>query len=106
MENLKNPWIPCPKTSIVEEEEKLEKINEDIPDHSIEISLDSTNFKEEGAYLLVNLLYDDKKQPFGDYLQVNNIPEKITWKLDRVNFVVLHRKSVEIFLYRKRYFLI
>lgn len=55
MDNLKNTWVPCPLTTMVEEEEKIEKLNENIPEHSIEISLDSTNYKEESAYLLVNL---------------------------------------------------
>ena len=55
MDNIKNPWIPCHLTNIVEEEEKIEKINEKINEQCIEINLDKTNYKNESAYLLVSL---------------------------------------------------
>lgn len=55
MENLKNPWIPPPKTIIVEEEERHEKVIENIPVNTVDISFDSTNFRDQTAYLLVSL---------------------------------------------------
>lgn len=55
MESLKNPWIPCPKVQHIEEEESKEKVLEDIPDNTIVISFDSTNYKNHRAYLSVNL---------------------------------------------------
>lgn len=55
MESLKNPWIPCPKTTIVEEEERHEKVLENIPTNTVEINFESTNFKDQTAYLLVSL---------------------------------------------------
>ena len=55
MESLKNPWIPCPKTTIVEEEERHEKVLENIPANTVEINFESTNFKDQTAYLLVSL---------------------------------------------------
>jgi len=54
MDSLKNPWIPCPKTNIIEEEERHEKILDSIPQNSVEIIIESTNFKPS-AYLRVDL---------------------------------------------------
>lgn len=55
MESLKNPWIPCPKTQLVEEEQRQEKILEEVPEHTVVINFDSTNYKNPSAYLLVTL---------------------------------------------------
>ncbi len=55
MESLKNPWIPCPKINMVEEEERIEKINEKIPLNTVELDFESTNFENNAAHLLVNL---------------------------------------------------
>jgi len=55
MDSLKNPWIPCPKINMIEEEEKKEKIIESIPINTVELNFESTNFRDQNAYLLVNL---------------------------------------------------
>lgn len=55
METLKNPWIPCPLYTFVEEEEKVEKILEDIPQNVVQIDLESCDYDKKDAYIYVNL---------------------------------------------------
>lgn len=55
MELAKNPWVPAPLYSMVEEEEKKEIINEDIPENTIKIYFGKTTYEKEKIYLQVNL---------------------------------------------------
>jgi len=54
-EYAKNPWVPAPLYSYVEEEEKVEKINEEIEPFHVDIYLGNTNYDKSNAYLHVLL---------------------------------------------------
>lgn len=54
-EYAKNPWVPAPLYSYIEEEEKIEKINEEIDQHWIHIYIGKSTYDKENAYLMVNL---------------------------------------------------
>jgi hypothetical protein len=55
METLKNEWIPCPQYSFIDEEEKIEKILEDVPQNAIQIDIESTTYDKTDAYIQVIL---------------------------------------------------
>jgi hypothetical protein len=51
----KNPWVPAPLFSWVEEEEKTEKINDEIDQYMIDIHIGKTTYDKNNAYLYVIL---------------------------------------------------
>lgn len=55
VETSKNPWTPCPLYSFVEEEEKIEKVLEDIPQNAVQIHIESTDYDKLDAYIYVSL---------------------------------------------------
>jgi hypothetical protein len=54
-EYAKNPWVPAPLYSYVEEEEKVEKINEEIEPFHVDIYFGNTTYDKSNAYLHVIL---------------------------------------------------
>lgn len=59
---LPNPWIPAPLYQVFDEEEKIEKINEDIPLNSIQISLGHCNYDKRWIYAVVKI--DDNQKTY------------------------------------------
>jgi hypothetical protein len=51
----KNPWVPAPLYSFVEEEEKTEKINEEIEPMTVEIHIGKSNYDKDNAYLYITM---------------------------------------------------
>ncbi len=61
VETSKNPWTPCPLYSFIEEEEKIEKTLEEVPQNAVQIEIESTTYDKSDAYIQVNL---GKKKAF------------------------------------------
>ena len=55
MEVIKNEWNPCPLYSFIEEEEKVEKICEEIGQNVLQVDIESTTFEDVDAFIWVNL---------------------------------------------------
>jgi len=55
LEISKNPWTPCPQYSFIDEEEKVEKIIEDIPQNAVQIHIESTTYDKADAYIYISL---------------------------------------------------
>lgn len=55
VETSKNPWTPCPLYTFIDEEEKIEKILEDIPQNAVQITIESTTYDKQDAYIYVSL---------------------------------------------------
>lgn len=51
MEHQKDQWIPAPLYSMVEEEEKVEVINSDIAQNTIEIHFGKNNYNKNQTYI-------------------------------------------------------
>lgn len=54
-EFAKNPWTPAPLFSWVEEEDRTEKINEEIDQYMVDIYIGKTTYDKNNAYLYVIL---------------------------------------------------
>jgi len=104
MEMVKNPWIPAPLYVEKEEEEKVEKINEDVATNDILIKIGKIIHSNSSAYLrfafeitkdkvLTGLI--TKKEGSSDFLYSNTI------KLDKNEFKYLHRKSMRLVLFEQ-----
>lgn len=55
MELIKSEWTPCPMYSFIEEEEKVEKICEEIAQNVLQINIESTTLEDRDAYIWINL---------------------------------------------------
>lgn len=51
MDHQKDQWIPAPLYSTVEEEEKVEVINSEIAEHTIEIYFGKNNYNKNQTYI-------------------------------------------------------
>ena len=54
-EFAKNPWVPAPLFSYVEEDEQIEKINENIEASTVDIYLGKSTYDKDNAYLMITL---------------------------------------------------
>ena len=54
-EKMKNKWIPAPDYCNMPEEEKIEKINKDIPEYTMRIHFGKTDYDKDNIYLKVKL---------------------------------------------------
>lgn len=54
-EYAKNPWVPAPLYSYVEEEEQIERFNEEIEPLHMDLHIGNTTYDKSNAYLWVNL---------------------------------------------------
>ncbi len=54
-EFAKNPWVPAPLYSHVEEEEKIEKINEEVPQYAVDLHIGKSTYDKTKAFLEVKL---------------------------------------------------
>lgn len=55
MQLLKSEWTPCPLYSYIDEEEKVEKICEEVAANVLQINFLSTNFEDSDAFIYLNL---------------------------------------------------
>ena len=65
LETIKSEWTPCPLYSFVEEEEKVEKIYEEVAQNAVQIVLESTTYDKSDAYInleLSKLLYQNESK--------------------------------------------
>lgn len=101
MEMAKNPWIPAPLYVEKEEEEKVEKINEDINDHDILVNIGKLMHSNNSVYmrLIFEITKDkiitalvNKREGSLDFKYSN------TFKLEKNEFKYLHRKNIKLIL--------
>jgi hypothetical protein len=55
LELIKNEWTPCPLFSFIDEEEKVEKIFEDVEQNVLQINIHSAAYEDPNAYFYINL---------------------------------------------------
>lgn len=87
--------------SFVEEEEKVEKVFEEVANNAVQIIIESTTYDKSDAYIFLELTLSDTKK-IGEYIYLSEFPKKLNWKLERSELHSLHRKSLEITLFLKR----
>ena len=52
---MKNEWTPCPLYTFVEEEEKVEKIYEEVAANAVQIVFETCTYDKTDAYIQVQL---------------------------------------------------
>ena len=99
---LNNKYIPVPEYVIKNEDYKIEKINKDIPENTIRISVSDLTYTKSNPLIRVNLKSDNNvinsKEIKGK--NKNDINETFDWVLNEKDFNYLMRKRIEIILER------
>ena len=104
-EQNKNQWIPAPLYSKTIEEEKIEKINDKVPSNTLVIYVGKTDYDKDNIYLLFKLQYSDKTKTQAVNLKNGqNFDQEIQWQFDKSELKHLHRKTLEVQLYHKKFF--
>ena len=104
-EKMKNKWIPAPDYCNMPEEEKIEKINKDIPEYTMRIHFGKTNYDKDNIYLKVKLDLGEKEMNKEVKLKSDkNFDETWDWTFEKREFKSLHRKCLEIQMERSYWY--
>ena len=105
VEDQKNPWIPCPIGQTIYEVEKVEVTNPDVVKDQIKIYFGKNTYLKKDYYLYVTLQASDKKV-FNEYVYAETddcYNKTLTFNLDPSDFKNIHRKNLEISVYKPRF---
>ena len=104
-EKMKNKWIPAPDYCNMPEEEKIEKINKDIPEYTMRIHFGKTDYDKDNIYLKVKLDLGEKEMNKEVKLKSDkNFDETWDWTFEKREFKSLHRKCLEIQMERSYWY--
>ena len=104
-EKFKDKWVPAPEFCRVEEEDKVEKINNDIPEYTMRIHIGKTDYEKDNVYLKVHLKYGEKELTKEVNMKGNNdFNETWDWKFEKNDYKYLFKRSIEIELERSYWY--
>ena len=100
-EKFKDKWVPAPEFCRIEEEDKVEKINNDIPENTMRIHIGKTDYEKDNVYLKVKLNTTDKELTKEIQLKGNkDFNETWDWTFEKNEYKFLFKKNLEIELER------
>jgi hypothetical protein len=101
-EMAKNPWIPAPLFVNKEEEEKNEKINEDIPINQVILQLDKfTHSSANESYLQLIFELSNDKSVSENIKTDSGLKYSKMFKLEKSEFNYLHRRTLKLVIFEK-----
>jgi hypothetical protein len=104
-EKFKDKWVPAPEFCRVEEEDKVEKINNDIPEYTMRIHIGKTDYEKDSVYLKVHLKYGEKELTKEVNMKGNkDFNETWDWKFEKNDYKYLFKKCLEIELERSYWY--
>lgn len=98
-DNAKNAWRPAPLYLITDEEEKIEKINTDIPMNSLLVCLGKTDYTKHHIY--ANIVIESKTEQVKPKNE-DNYDSKSMLTFTQSEFKHLGKKTIEIQIFRKQ----
>ena len=102
---LKDKWTPVPDFCNLPEEEKVEKINKDIPEYTMRIHFGKTDYDKDSVFLKVKLDLGEKQMNKEVKLKSDkNFDETFDWTFDKREYKSLHRKFIEITMERSYWY--
>lgn len=103
----KNPWIPAPLYVNKEEEERIEKINEDVPINQLNIKIGKITHHLSNIYLNLQFQLSNEKT-IVEYLTKQDSQTSFLYenciKLDKTEYNYLHRKNIKLTIIEKQGF--
>ena len=104
-ENFKDKWTPAPEIFRNEEEEKVEKINNDIPEYAMRIHIGKTDYDKDNVYLKVKLKSGEKEMTKEVQLKGNkDFNETWDWQFEKNEFKRLYKNDLIIELERSYWY--
>ena len=104
-EKFKDKWVPAPEFCRIEEDDRVEKINNDIPEYTMRIHIGKTNYEKDNVSLKVKLKNGEKELTKEVQLKGNkDFNETWDWKFEKNEFKYLFKKELEIELDRSYWY--
>ena len=105
-ELYKDKWVPAPKYCRNVEEQKIEKINSDIPANTMRIHIGKTDYDKNNVFLKVKLVYNNKKVLLKEvHLKDNkDFNETWGWKFDNNVYKNLFKNTLSIEMERSYWY--
>ena len=101
-EDFLNKWIPAPLYSETEEDAELEKINEDVPEYTIRIIFEKTNYLKSNRNVFLRAkLVDTKYEDTWEQKAVGDWSHIIEWHLDVKEYAEISEKKFHFEVYEK-----
>ena len=104
-EKMKDKWTPAPDYCNMPEEQRVEKINKDIPEYTMRIHIGKTDYDKDSLCLKVKLVNGEKELVKEVKLKKEkDFDETWDWTFDKRDYKSLHRKQLEIQLERSYWY--
>ena len=104
-EKLKDKWTPAPDYCLMPQEEKVEKINKEIPEYTMRIHIGKTDYDKDNVVLKVKLNLGEKEMNKEVKLKSEkNFDETWDWTFDKREYKSLHRKHIEVQMERSYWY--
>ena len=104
-EKYKDKWVPAPEFCLMEEENKVEKTNNDIPENTMRIHIGKTDYDKDNVYLKVHLKTTDKELTKDVQLKGNHdFNETWDWTFEKNEYKHLDKKILTIELERSYWY--
>lgn len=104
-EKYKDKWVPAPEFCRLEEEDKVEKINSDIPENTMRIHIGKTDYDKDNVYLKVHFKTTDKELTKDVQLKGNqDFNETWDWTFEKNEYKHLDKKVLTIELERSYWY--
>ena len=104
-EKLKDKWTPAPLYCLMPEEEKVEKINKDIPEYTMRVHIGKTDYDKDNVVLKVTLNLGEKELNKEVKLKnEKNFDETWDWTFDKREYKSLHRKHIDVQMERSYWY--
>ena len=101
-EDFQNKWIPAPLYSESEEDISVEVINEDVPENTIRIIFEKTNYlKSNRNVFLKAKLVDTNHEEIWEQKAVGDWSHIIEWQLDENEYAEISQKKFHFDVYEK-----
>lgn len=96
-EKYKDKWVPAPEFCLLQEEDKVEKINKDIPENTMRIHIGKTDYDKDNVYLKVHFKTSDKELTKDVQLKGNqDFNETWDWTFEKNEYKHLDRNCLLI----------
>lgn len=103
--NFKKKWVPAPIFKKEKTVQKLEKINEDVPENTLRIYVGKTDYPKDNVELIVRLNYAEKSvENVVKLKSAMNFDEKFDWTFGKSEFKFLYRKNIQIEMIRSYWY--
>ena len=98
---FQDKWVPAPLFVENQEEIKVEKINNEIPENCVKMIIGKTDYKKDKLTVIVKLVEAKGNEVTYESKPKGDLTKEIDWKLEKGDFKSFFRKGVIVELYEK-----